>query len=118
MLTVMGEIFVLKPGAAGAIGRARWRNSSESIAMMKMFLRGRVAWCFAKVEDSGMRSGEWRDAEAGGEMVDVSNPAVVCKDLDLDLGPAPGVACKIPPGFALTFDPSCQIVGSWLVCVR
>lgn len=44
----MGEIFVLKPGAAGAIGRARWRNSSESIAMMKMFLR--VAWCSARVE--------------------------------------------------------------------
>lgn len=50
-------------------------------------------------------------------MVVLSNPAV-CRDLDLDLGPAPGVACKIPPGFALTFDPSCQIVGSSLVCVR
>lgn len=59
MFTVMGEIFVLKPGAAGAIGRARWRNSSESIAMMKMFLWGRVAWWFAKAEDGQMRSVEW-----------------------------------------------------------
>lgn len=50
MLTVMGEIFVLKPGAAGAIGRARWRNSSESIAMMEMFLSSRVARCSAKAE--------------------------------------------------------------------
>jgi hypothetical protein len=46
MLTVMGEIFVLKPGPAGAIGRARWRNSSESIAI---FGAG-VSRCSAKAE--------------------------------------------------------------------
>lgn len=118
MLTVIGEIFVLKPGPAGAIGRARWRNSSESIAMMKTFLWVRSRGVFAKAEDGEMRSGKWRDAEVGGEIVVSSNPAIVCRDLDLDLGPAPGVACKIPPGFALTFDPSCQIVGFSLVCVR
>lgn len=27
-------MFVLKPGRVGAIGRARWRNSSESIAIL------------------------------------------------------------------------------------
>lgn len=36
MLTVMGEMLLLKPGTDGAIGLARCRNSSESIAMLKV----------------------------------------------------------------------------------
>lgn len=34
MLTAMGEMLLLKPGIDGAIGLARWRNSSDSIAMV------------------------------------------------------------------------------------
>lgn len=36
MLTVMGEMLLLKPGTEGAIGLARWRNSSASIAILKV----------------------------------------------------------------------------------
>lgn len=32
----MGEMLLLKPGAEGATGRARCRNSSESIAILKV----------------------------------------------------------------------------------
>lgn len=35
MLTVIGEMLLLKPGTDGAMGLARWRNSSDSIAMLK-----------------------------------------------------------------------------------
>lgn len=34
-LTVMGVMLLLKPGMDGAMGLARWRNSSVSIAMLK-----------------------------------------------------------------------------------
>lgn len=39
-LTVMGEMLLLKPGMEGAMGLARWRNSSVSIAMLRGRPRG------------------------------------------------------------------------------
>lgn len=43
----MGEMLVLKPGTAGAMGLARWRNSSHSIAILKDWVgveRNRGEW--------------------------------------------------------------------------
>lgn len=59
MLTVMGEMLLLKPGTEGAMGLARCRNSSESIAILKggASAGGRERW-MARVEGGGLEAGE------------------------------------------------------------
>lgn len=67
----MGEMLVLKPGTVGAMGLARWRNSSHSIAILKDWIRVK-----------GNR-GEWMDWRRCFEALEVcfvqrsSDPAMV-----------------------------------------